>query len=487
MSTDAPRNPDGYTEDELWQQLEGQVGSERASTLFDLGQMAYNRDEFPNALSLVDSSLEAARESDNEQMVARILVLRGFSLFMLDREAEAAEDFLAAAKIYEEYDSLSDLTKTYVAAARAFRYSGELEKALEYADAAVRVAEQTEESFDIGECYSFRAEVLQRMGADDKEVLASLSIARTEFRKIELADRVLDIDADAASVLERMQDYDGAINILRDCQLVSEAYGEDRAVYFSYRLSPVLRYAGRVDDALIEAQRVVDYNTKTQETVKLAHGLVELAECYRDKREASAAFDALKRARAHFEYNGKDGHVTDCDAKRAAWLFSLGRYEEAIEVNQLLLETTTGMANLLARARLADNLLRVQRFEEAADVTVEDGESIEFEGTQDWFWFRSIYSTALAEMGNLPGAWSEAERCLGMQRDMRDGTRARFLEYLSQKAQADQNEELRLELLVESLAYYSTGERHRDAARVAREVLSLMFHPAEEESATEGS
>ncbi len=473
MNNDEPRNDEGLNEDQLWASLDGQTGTERASTLLDLCAMVNLRAEFEQALSLGDTAVEVATEADNEQVAAHAHMMRGVVLRNLERSEESAAAYLDAAHIYERFDSAFEIAQAYFETSWSLEMAGILDRALECADTAIASASQQTDSNIIAKSHHQRADVLQKLGDRGDEVLQELAAARQAYRDGADVASVLALDDRVAGIFADTGEHEAAVNLLRDCLAVAESLNEERAAYFSYRLARTLRMKGDFAEALKVLQAPLAFNLANDDIQPLGATYFEMAVCEWRLDHDEEAFRLIAKARAHFDMVGFDRGVIDADEQRAMWLHGMGRYPEAVQVNKLLVEVSTDWIRFMARARLADNYRFIGDLENALlNSGPEADEGDEYIGAGGWFWRECVRALTLERMERFEEAWAIARVCLGM--DLSNASafvQAKFHELRGDSTMDTDHEDVTHADWARAVAFYLVADLPGDAKRLSAEFL----------------
>jgi tetratricopeptide (TPR) repeat protein len=472
----APQDDNGLTEDDLWAQLDGQVGSERATTLVELVGMHLDRSDAETALPLIDAAVDAAIDSENELMQARSRTTKGIVLFSLERYAESAQEHVAGARLFERYESAEPTCLAYFNASWSFEAAKDFEPALECIDAALATALTLDDPEMVGRCHRQRADVLRSLDRPHEEWLAEMRQARDGFRAAGEADEVINIDLRLADMHLDNGEFDEAIRLLKACRDVAPTQNSGRLAYVQFRLGRALRLARQFPEALKEHQAALAHAVDEQEFAKAAFVLEELALCHWGMGVPDEAFDLLAKSRAHHDAVGRDDMVFDADTQRATWLHIVGRYAEAMEMNEYLLDLGTPEQQFVARVRLADNHRAADQFEQAIAYSSPQGdEDPEWTGTRSWFWRECIRARALQSAARAPEAWTIAQTCLDLA-DISNadaGLLARFHEMRGDALHASGDDEVARQHWMHAVALYMKFGEHREAERV-----SAVFLPS---------
>ncbi len=472
MSTEPARNDDGKTEQELWAALEGQTGGERASTLLDLADFALGNNEFDQALSMTEAAIDAAANSESEQVLARARGLRGVALFGLERFEESAAAHLDAAALLERYDNLEDTSLAYFNASWSLEMAGILGRALECADTSIAVAEQLGEPEGLLRGYLQRADVLEKLGDRHDELLQSLSNARQAARQAQDARSVLRVDDRVASIFTEDGDHKAAVSLLTDCLAVAESIDEDQAAYFSFRLGKALRMNDDIEGAATALQRALQHNLAHEALHPLAATYFQLAMCEARRDNMDDAFRYVLKARAHFDVVGADEGLREADELRAIWLHGAERYDEAIEVNRLLVEVCTDTMRFMARARLADNYRCKDDFEAGLEwSTPEPEEPEEFVGKSGWLWREAVRAMCLERLGRSDEARAIAALCLAGDLSNASALVQATFHELRGDALAEADPAAARTEWAHAIALYLAGGLHLDAKRLSEAFL----------------
>lgn len=442
MSSEAPRNSNGMTEEQIWASLEGMTGSERVSALIDIIEFRSNEFDWQGAIPLAESAVEIAREAEIDQILAKALHVRAYINRRLERYAEGAADGLEGARIAERYDSVALIIDCYFEVSICFEMQKMYDEALKYSEIGIKSAEQTDGHHGLGFAYRQRFDVLKAMGRPTEELLEALSKSRNAFREDEWVDLVLELDEEAARLLSVEGDYKASQNLLRDCFNVCLTRDESKAAHFAQRLGHVLRRAGEYEEALEPLQFAFDYSVKSNFTEGIASAQYEMAVCEWGRRNEQLALDLVTRARANFDVVGKDEGVLDCDISKAAWLHGVGRFEEAEYINLNIIETNSGYKWFAAKVRYADNLRVHGRLNEALEAAKPEPADDEFKETNTWFWLEQVRSLILSSLHRHDEAQEIAVRCINLEiENAYKSTRAWFYElygdYLESKDDLD--------------------------------------------------
>ena len=442
MSSEAPRNSSGMTEEEVWASLEGMTGSERASALIDLVEFRNNEFDWQGAIPLAESAVEIAREAEIDQVLAKALYVRAYVNRRLERFAEGVKDALEAVHIAERYDSISLIVDCYFEVSICLEMQKQYDEALKYSEIGIKTAEETKGHHGLGFAYRQRFDVLRSMGRPTEELLEALAKARQAFREDEWVDLVLELDEEAARLLSVEGDYKASQNLLRDCFNVCLTRDESKAAHFAQRLGHVLRRAGEYESALEPLQFAFDYSVKNNITEGIASAQYEMAVCEWGRNNEQLALDLVSRARANFDVVGNDEGVLDSDVSKAAWLHGVGRFEEAEYINRNIIETTSGYKRFAAKVRYADNLRVHGRLNEALEAAKPEPADDEFKETNTWFWLEQVRSLILSSLHRHNEAQEIAAKCVDLEiANAYKSTRAWFYElygdYLESKGDQD--------------------------------------------------
>lgn len=412
--TDEPmRNSEGKSEDDLWASLDGQVGSARVSTLLELSDLICLGGDLERGLSLADAALETALEVDNDLLTGRAHSQRGATLFALDRFEESAAAHLDAARLFERFDSLDQVSAAYCSASWSLEMAGLLERSLQCADSAISAAQQSGDDPSMAAAQWQRADTLTKLGGRDDEVLQALSSARQAFRAAKDVQGVLRADNRVADIFADSGDFKAAVSLLSDCLAVAGSLDALQASYFAFRLGTMQRRQGLYAEAMETLQQPLAYNLEQQNLQPLASIWFEMAICQWRLGQEDEAFRTMAKARAHFDIVGSDEMLLECDEFRAIWLHGVGRYHEAMDLNRHLMEITTGERHFMARARLADNHRCHGDLAEALEFsTPTPDEDRSLVNTSDWLWRECVRATTLERMDRADEAHAIAIACL---------------------------------------------------------------------------
>lgn len=429
--TEQPINDDGFTEDQLWQRLEGQIGSERASTLIDLGFFAFQREDHEQALALADAAIEAANDSENEQISAQAFRSRGVVLRNLGRYTEAAAAHKDAAAILERFDSLRDLADVYMHVSWNLESAEIYDQALLFAEHAQRVATECEAASTLGMAHWQIADLLPKLNRED-EVFEHLSLCRQAWRQAENINGVLDVDDRMADRFISDGDYKAAVGLLSDCLDVASSLKDqpDRGPYFAYALARALRFDGQAERAQQVLQQPLQFNLEQQKMRRLGYTYKELAACAADLEQMDEAFSLIAKARAHFDVVGANDALLDCDQMRAVWLHGEGRFDEATEVNASMEMRSDGLRSYWARSRRVDNLRVAGQFDDAWQLLEADENGAAPAESAAWFWRQAIKVRVLDALGRAGDAQNLALEVLEADTsEASNGTKAVMFEF----------------------------------------------------------
>ena len=449
----------------LWSALETASGSERAEILLDLGRLANLRDDFEEALSFADSALAAASEVSNDALIGAAHNARGAVLFNQDLFADSAAEHQKAVELFRSGTDLLSLYWSLINAASSNEFAGDLEKALELTDAAVECAREQGDDSRLADSLWRKANLLEGLdrGSEVLELISQVRQARKRNGDIE---GVLRADDRASDLLAAEGDYDAAINLLRDCLSVAMGLSNPaRVAYFQWSLGRALRMAQRYAEAEGLLDKSLAFYQSTEDVRGAARGNRELSQLHWDQHEHEAAFEKLTLARAMFEVVGEEEAANSCETRRAVWLHTVGKYEQAAALNRYLFEVLTESDRFIAHARLLDNLYCDEQFEAAvALIDLHPGaEFADFEGNSDWFWYQSVKIRILRDAGQIERA-QEAMRHSAAKGVVANGSPASKALYYEMYAGTNGT----TYDLAKSMALYLEAGNTREARRVGK-------------------
>lgn len=462
-------------ENTLWAELEGSIGTERADTLLQLSSLLSAREEFEQALALIDSAIEAAASVDNDFLLGQGHYFRGLALRRLKRFEDSAQAYLSAASAFQRIDDIPHIARSFTDASWSYELAEQYEVALQHADSAVAAADQQDEAEVTAQAHSQRADVLTLLDRPHEERLASYSVARQAWRNANQPSWVLNTDMQVAEIFVEMEDYQAAANLLRDSLAVAETLDEAQASLIAYRLGRVLRRQEKFVEAIEMQQRPLQFHLAKQSMYELASVYYELAKCEWRLDHADEALSLVAKARAHFDMVGHDGAMQDCDVSRAVWLHSVGRYNEAIAINQQLMETTTGWNRFMAITRMADNHRCKGDYDQALELTRPEAGDDDYAGWSSWFWREAISALTLYALDRKDDAWAIADACLAMDIKAASAfTRATFCEMKGDSYYMDEeaDEDAAHDWWARAVAFYLAADMVADAKRLSSEFIS---------------
>jgi tetratricopeptide (TPR) repeat protein len=344
------------SEPELWSALEGQIGVARAATLIDLAKITLEKDDgLASALVLAETALDTARETEDEQIIAKALATRSMVLHGQEDYAACAVDAEASASLFERYGSLEFAMQGYFLAATSKAHLQEIEEAIALDRKAVALAVEIEDDFYIGQISLHLARGLRELDAPLEEVLAPLADARAAFRRGGDAKDVMAIDEERAHLLNEWEEHQLAEAIFRDLAALARSMEYPRYPFYLAFLAYTLRCLDRNEEAIAILDEVQAKHVERDNVGPMGTALRSRALSLWELKRYDEAWEALTLARIHCDFAGYEDSVLSCDFVKARWLQREGRFAEALEFNRSIAENGDDLDRFATRERMAEN------------------------------------------------------------------------------------------------------------------------------------
>lgn len=469
---DEERNPDGQTEEEVWQALDEAVGVIRVDLLLELSEFAIRRGDNSASLTLAEQAVTEAKQESDAVWKARSLEIFGRRLYQADRYEEAAAAHMEAGGFFAEADDVREAANSYLHASWSYELNYESEQALN----AVNLALSFAESLDVvpGSFYEQRATILHDLAASNGEVIQALSEARQSFRQLEDPVSVLRIDDKMAVLMLDAGDTKAAVSLLSDCVDVAESINDERTAYFSYRYGVALNRHGEHAEALKALGRSLEISLRQDTLRSVGAAYLEMARSHDGLKDPELALRFAAKARAHFDIGGDDRGARDADAFRATLLHGEGRFLEAAAINLTIAETGSNWEAFTSMARRADNL-RLHGDLEAALQAASPGPGAieeEFANSSVWLWRECIRALILNAMERYSEAQEIAiERLAGDMSRASAWTQAVFHELRGDAKNLADDEDGAAADWARAVAFYLAAGRRSEATRLSAEFL----------------
>lgn len=399
-------------DEDLWAQLGEVTGRERIEVLYELGDRASRRQDYPSATSLWQEMETTATEVGDAQAAAEAVRLQGVAAFYAGDLDEAVQLYQRAARAHEEAGRLRDAAATLWCLADTYRAAGDFESQLQAATNSRALAEADESPTMAGDACLMQARALYLLNRDD-EALQECGAGREYYRTAQAPDKVAQIDDFALTVHLYLGNLDEALELARGCLVLARtSETEEDDSYARLRLAEVFLRRGATEEALGHAEVAMQAFRTRGDLVGVAKCEELRGQSLDDNGESEKALEAFTDARVLFDAVGCDYDALRCETRMAIVLHNMGAYERAAQTNRHLIEAfRDGKGQRIelhwSVVRLLDNLHEDGRHDECRqaaedyqdlwpqDITAADPAYREFLG---------LYALALEKAGSIDQA-----------------------------------------------------------------------------------
>lgn len=347
-------------DEDLWAQLGEVAGRERIEVLYELGDRASRRQDYPTATSLWQEMETTAEEAGDAQAAAEAVRLQGVAAFYAQDYEDAIALYRKAARAHEEAGRLPDAAATLWCLADTYRAVRDFEGQLRAAADSRALAEADDVPVMAGDACLMQARALYMLNRDD-EALEVCAAGREHYRSAQRPDKVAQIDDFALSVHMYLGNLDEALELARGCLVLARTSSAQEDDSFArLRLAEVFLRRGALDEALGHAETAMRDFRARDDLLGVARCEELRGQALDENGEADKALVAFTDSRVLFDALGCDYDALRCETRRAIVLHNMADYVLAAQANRRLIRAFSGggqdMELHWSVVRLLDNL-----------------------------------------------------------------------------------------------------------------------------------
>ncbi|MEI2643187.1 MAG: hypothetical protein V9G10_12910 [Candidatus Nanopelagicales bacterium] len=329
-------------DEDLWAQLGEVTGRERIDVLYELGDRASQRQDFPSATSLWQEMETTANEVGDAQAAAEAVRLQGVAAFYSGEYEDAIALYRKAARAHEEAGRLRDAAAALWCLADTFRATGDFEGQLQAAADSRAMAESEEAPTMAGDACLMQARALYMLNRE-QEALTACAAGREHYRSAPRPEKVAQIDDFALSVHLYLGNLDEALELARGCLVLARmSSSEADDSYARLRLAEVFHRRGSLEEAMGHAEIAMQEFRTRDDLLGVAKCEELRGQALDDNGESEKALEAFTDGRVLFDAMGCDYDALRCETRRAILMHNMGDYDLAAQANRRLIRAFSG-------------------------------------------------------------------------------------------------------------------------------------------------
>ena len=330
-------NLEQYPDNQLWAALTEAENEEKVEILTELSDRRLSDGDHAQSASLAEQAAMEAEKCMSGSIVENARYRQGLAFWRANRYDEAIAAFQLGIDRYQEPDKKIELSKNQ------WGIASSLLGKKDYVNAAIWAKKSTdsalaENAYSMAGLNKFVEAKALYLGDKELEALSACEEARS-YRRIEQElDYVAEIDAYMAQIHTYLKNYTEAVNLLRNCLVLSEATSSGKIKYYSYRLGNSLIDLGEYDEARDHLIRARDLYQVADDHPSLADCFYSLSLTYRGDANLENALELTRSATSLWDALGHDSSYIKGLQRTAILLFSKNDFFGSIVVNQRIMD-----------------------------------------------------------------------------------------------------------------------------------------------------
>ena len=380
---------------------------EQIEIWFLLANFEWERRDYGNAAAIYQTIYDLCVSYSDPLKAQKAKFAQGGAFFNNGEFADAKISYLVSADLSSQEGLQSNLAESLWAAADSALSLEDDQEALRIALEAEHIAELEGDNVVAGKS-AFIAMKALNITRREEEALATRIRARDYFRNVGDIEQVSRIDDYAIGVHWDLDRFDEATEIARDVLLKWSINGNSEWIaYSNYRVGICLQKEGKFVESndYLETARLK--YLEVQKVARVADCEQEISSNLFELNLHEDAIQKLLSARSLWDGVGNDWQAIRCDSLRAVSYHMLGRYHEALKLNNRLCgllehysDNRSKELEYLIRGRAADNAVELEDFQLVLRILDESPELGEFSPpTNLLIWRITLQSRALYELG----------------------------------------------------------------------------------------
>ncbi len=312
--------------------------SRYARTEIHLGTKLYMKGSYEEAMKHYKLSLERYEKINNEQGIARAVANMGLVYWRLGKNEDAMESFERMQKLAENQKDEIGIAKAVGNIGLIYQSQRNFSQAMEYYQKQLEIDEKIGDKIGISVATSLIGTAHYYQGNLDEAM--DFFNRRVQLSE-ELGDKkgISDAIGNIGSIYQKMGNYNMALECSQKQLRLAKELGDKRGISTSSNyIGDVYRVLGDLRKSIQYFKQGFDLSEELGNLRGLANAAGRLGELHTEFMEYDIALNYYDRAIEASDKQKIERHFYSMKYQKAELLFLMGRYSEATELNEHVLE-----------------------------------------------------------------------------------------------------------------------------------------------------